>query len=147
MTRDESSDFRDRPGFQFGAAVVLSIVLGAAIGLAAARVGREDIPELLLWAPFAALFSWLFSKYEYRPLPEPGQYAYSHPILGAWAGIAATVGVLVLGGSLTRAMLLGLGVGIIYAILQVSSWRKLIRNDPPGFRRPIPTVTGYREAP
>ncbi|HEV2529845.1 MAG TPA: hypothetical protein VGT61_15485 [Thermomicrobiales bacterium] len=87
---------------------------------------------------------WLFFRTRDNSL-QRGAEPYFHPVLGLWFGIPAAIAAYSSGSSPVRAVSIGLLLGLTWAALMVISRWQRTRNDRPGTRRPVPTITGWRE--
>ena len=138
-----SGNFRYRPRFQFWGLTIMSVIMGVGAGWRSAEAGFGDVWNALPSLLFGCVVAWFCLRR--APWPDPDQHVYVHPVLGVWAGVAAMIATVVFGGSALRAVLVGVGLGLAWGLANLVLFRHLVSNDPPGSRRPIPTITGWRD--
>ncbi len=139
-----SGDIRFTPRYQFWATTILMAIAGAGLGWMFGVNGiGATLARLAYFSPIIAGISWFFRRTDYVQARK-GVEPYEHPILGLYAGLAATVTMLISDESLGLAAITGAILGAIMAIVFIASRRWRTRNDPPGRQRPVPTISGWR---
>lgn len=137
-------DFRDTPRYQFWATIIVSILFGIVLVWMLKENGLfVTTSRLVITFAGIAVISWFFRRTDLIQAPT-GVEPYEHPILGLYAGLAAAVTLLFLDEPLVSAVLWGVTLGVVFALIFAASRRWRTRNDTDDRQRPIPTVTGWR---